>query len=213
MAWLSLLSLCMACSASLTTACATASSVSSASRAIFSMACVVCWRVPSLSSAKLGNCRKTCNALLTGSINSRHSTCPISRRLLMMLLIVRLVATCAVWFSAIRLKPFVQCRLIQHTSMAFASLGWSGIRCHSWVKKLRSKPRSRMLSSSSFKSFSDNAAPFKPSLSSHTACATSRAAFPSAMCSATRRRFSSSTTRSVVGIAHSSPKLSWLTLW
>ena len=160
----------------LTTDSATASSVCPVSRATFSIACVICWRVPSLSSPKLGNCCNTCSALLTGSISSRHSTWPIRRRLLMMLLIVRLVDACAAWLSAIRLNPLTQCRLIQYTSMAFASLVWSGTRCHSWVKNPRSRPRLRMLLSSSFKSFSD-----KLPYVSHTAWAASRVALPSAM--------------------------------
>ena len=164
----------------LTTASATDSSVCPVPLASFSMACVICWRVPSLSSAKLGNCCSTCIALLTGSINSRHSTWPIKRRLLMMLLMVRLVDTCAAWPSAISAWPFAQCKLIQYTRMALASLGWSGMRCHSWVKKPRSKPLARMPASSPFKSFSAMAPPFAP-CASHTACAASRAALPSAM--------------------------------
>ncbi len=95
---------------------------------------VICWRVSSLSWAKLGNCLSTCNERLTGSISSTQSTWPIMRKVVMMLPTVMLVATCVVWLSTISTCPSRQCLSVHSTSAGELSSRSVGMRCHSWVR-------------------------------------------------------------------------------
>ena len=77
---------------------------------------MICWRVSSLSLAKLGSWRSTLSDLLTGSISSTQSIWPISRNVVMMLLTVRFAATWADWLSITSAGPSGQFLSIHFTS-------------------------------------------------------------------------------------------------
>jgi hypothetical protein len=105
-----------AAAASCTTACATTRSGCSLLRATCSIACVICWRVRSLSAAKLGSSRSTRSERLTGSIRSTHSTWPIMRNVVMMLPTVRLAAAWAVCACSTSSGPLGQFASVQANS-------------------------------------------------------------------------------------------------